>query len=154
MATGTNGGTALELDLLHIEMKRLTARASRETSQRGLVAWYLDLAPFWLATKPRLRRRLLLRTHQWIAERVMSADREPRVVALELEPDGVLARVLIELVPSEEREGWTDWIRLVVSDLKRALRRPTAERNLAWAHWLFLIPYSIPLSAAVRWPRA
>jgi hypothetical protein len=153
MAAGANGDTALELDLLHVEMRRLMARVSRETSRRDLVAWYLDLSSFWLGTRPPLRRRLLLRTHQWIAERVMSEDRELTAVAQELEPDGALARALTELVPREERDGWSDWIRLVVADLRRALRRPTAERNLAWAHWLFLIPYSIPLSAAVSWPQ-
>ena len=94
MAAEANSDRTLELDLLHVEMKRLMARVSRETSRRDLVAWYLDLSSFWLGTRPPLRRRLLLRTHQWIAERVMSEDRELTAVAQELEPDGALARAL------------------------------------------------------------
>jgi hypothetical protein len=154
MPAQANGQRPPEREVLYAEMARLIAPVARKASQRELVTWYLSLASCWLGATPRLRRRLLLRTHQWIAERVMSPDQELRAAAEELEPGGALTRALTELVPSDERDGWRNWIRLVVTDLRRALRRPLAERNEAWAHWLFLIPYSVPLSAAVNEPRS
>jgi hypothetical protein len=33
----------------------------------------------------------------------------------------------------------------VVSDLERAMRRPTDDWNQAWARWLLLIAYSVPI---------
>jgi hypothetical protein len=128
------------------EIRQMMASVAQRHLDTDLAHWYVELAPCWLAAKPRLRRRLLLRTHQWIAERVLGSDADASAAADDLAPEGALVRALSVLVPDEEREQWRHWIRLVVGDLRRALLRPRAERNAAWAHWLFLIPYGIPLS--------
>lgn len=123
------------------------AAAVRGQSQGTLIEWYLRLAPCWLGAKPPVRRRLLLRTHQWIAERLLGPDSDLRAAAEDLEPGGALTRTLAALVPPDQLDGWREWIQLVVADLRRALLRPLARRNEAWVQWLFLIPYSVRVSA-------
>jgi hypothetical protein len=107
--------------------------------------WYARMAPCWLAIEPPLRRRLVLQTHAWIAERVLNdTGPEPAPAAAGLEHDGVLTRLLQHHVDREDRPTWEPWIELVRVDLQRALTRPPARRTAAWARWLFFIPYSVP----------
>jgi hypothetical protein len=125
-----------------------TARALDETGLEALKAWYEMMAPCWLAIQPARRRRLVLQTHVWIAERVLasaSAASGSEAVVKELAPDGALVRVLARLVPGAEASAWRLWIDVVRGDLERALRHPRARHSQAWARWLFLIPYSVPV---------
>jgi len=117
-----------------------------ETGLASLKAWYETMAPCWLAIQPVRRRRLVLQTHVWIAERVLT---DPplaiRSVLDDLASDGRLARALVRLVPGAEAAAWRLWIDVVRTDLERALHHPRARRSQAWARWLFLIPYSVPV---------
>jgi hypothetical protein len=133
------------------ELERRVMAALRGTGRVGLVDWYVSLASSWLEVEPAVRRLLMLRTHQWIAERVLTPKRQNRPpVADDLKPGGPLVRSLVALVPPGQLDDWRGWIRLVVVELKGALRWPTAKRNEAWAHWLFLIPYSEQASRALE----
>lgn len=112
-----------------------------------LIEWYRDMASAWLAVEPPLRRRLILRTHRWIVGRVLGPLARGSTPSVEeLRPDGTLAWMLTRVIPPAEVAAWQPWIRLVLVDLQRALRWPAARRNEAWARWLFLIPYSIPVN--------
>ena len=120
-------------------------RALDETGLAALKAWYEMMAPCWLAIQPARRRRLVLQTHVWIAERVLADSNAGADTALaELAADGPLARALARLVPGAETATWRLWSELVRADLERALRVPR-RRSQAWARWLFLIPYSVPV---------
>jgi hypothetical protein len=131
------------------EFERRVMAALRRTARVGLVEWYASLTPSWLEVEPAVHRLLMLRIHQWIAERVlMPRGQDVRSAAEDLKPGGALVRSLFTLIPPGEPDHWRGWIRLVVVDLKRALRWPAAKRNEAWAHWLFLIPYSEQASRA------
>ena len=124
------------------ELERRVMAALHRTGRVGLVDWYASLTPSWLEVGPAVHRLLMLRIHQWIAERVLMPRRQDMPLAADdLKPDGTLVRSLCALIPPGEQDQWRGWIRLVVVDLKRALRWPAAKRNEAWAHWLFLIPY-------------
>jgi hypothetical protein len=126
-----------------------------EAGLDALKAWYEAMAPCWLAIQPARRRRLVLQSHVWIADRALADPVEgPRQAAAELGRDGSLARALERLVPRSEVAAWRAWIELVRVDLARALARPPGLRTQAWARWLFLIPYSVPLPRRVlRTPR-
>ena len=111
----------------------------------GLGRWYRQMTPSWMSVEPPARRRLVLRTHRWIAERVLeplSQDEEP--ARDDLEADGLLTDWLSDAVPSEEQEAWQPWVHLVRARLRRALAWPGAQRNDVWVRWLFLIPHSVP----------
>ena len=117
-----------------------------ETGLAALKAWYETMAPCWLAIQPVRRRRLVLQTHVWIAERVLADPSSSIRPALEdLVPGGPLARALGRLVPGSESAAWRLWIDVVRADLERAMHHPRARRSQAWARWLFLIPYSVPV---------
>jgi hypothetical protein len=123
-------------------LEREVMAALHDTRRVGLVHWYASLASSWLEVEPPTRRLLMLRTHQWIAERVLTPRRQDGPSAPgDLKPGGALVQSLFALIPPRELDDWRGWIRLVVVELKRALRWPPAKRNEAWAHWLFLIPY-------------
>lgn len=113
----------------------------------GVGRWYRDMTPCWMTAEPSRRRRLLLRTHRWIADYVL----EP--IARGGEPDPAdledLAKALAGTVPARELDQWRPWIRLALADLRQALAWPSAQRSEAWARWLFLIPYGIPLRGDV-----
>lgn len=110
-----------------------TPRALDETGLETLKAWYEMMAPCWLAIQPARRRRLVLQTHVWIAERVLADSGESPATALaELGSDGPLARALARLVPGAETATWRLWSDLVRADLERALRLPR-RRSQAWA---------------------
>lgn len=120
-------------------------RALDETGLESLKAWYEMMAPCWLAIQPARRRRLVLQTHVWTAERVLAAPASSAGAALEdLGDDGPLARALARLVPGAEAATWRLWSELVRADLERALCQPR-RHGQAWARWLFLIPYSVPV---------
>jgi len=123
-----------------------TLRTLDETGLASVKAWYEMMAPCWLAIQPARRRRLVLQTHVWIAERVLADPAcGPGAALDELGSDGALARALARLVPGAETTTWRLWSDLVRADLQRALRHPGARRGQAWARWLFLIPYSVPV---------
>src|SRR4051812_46861788 len=91
-----------------------TLRALDETGLDSLKAWYEMMAPCWLAIQPARRRRLVLQTHVWIAERVLGDPAGGSAAALEeLGTDGALARALARLVPGAEAATWRLWIDLV-----------------------------------------
>src|SRR5262245_6560886 len=110
---------------------------------RTLLAWYLGLIPHWMGADPSVRCALLLRTHEWIVDRVLDPDVSLAAAAADLRPDGALSRTLSALVPPEEMKHWKHFIHLVVANLRHALLLPVTRRNEAWVRWLFLIPYSI-----------
>ncbi len=113
----------------------------------SLLTWYLGLIPHWMGARPRLKARLLLRTHQWIVDRVLAPDVDLATAAADLRPDGALTRILTESLPAEDAERWRRFIRILVAELRQALLVPVTRRNEAWVRWLFLIPYG---AAAVR----
>ncbi len=47
-------------------------RAAAGDLSPTLLNWYRDMTPCWLAVEPQVRRRLILRTHEWIVEGVLS----------------------------------------------------------------------------------
>ena len=120
----------------------------------GLGRWYRQMTPSWMSVEPPARRRLILRTHRWIAERVLeplSQDEPP--ARDDLEADGLLADWLGDAVASDERESWRPWVNLVRARLRRALAWPGAQRNDVWVRWLFLIPYGVPARVEQGSPR-
>jgi len=112
-----------------------------------LLEWYRDMAPCWLAVESPVRRRLILRTHHWIVERVLLpiARGEPPAAA-DLGPTGRLVCRLVRVVPPGELDLWKTWIRLTIGDLQSALVWPADRRTEAWVRWLFHIPYSVPVT--------
>ena len=124
------------------------ARPPRTEESRlpvAVTSWYSDMASCWLTMEPLVRRRLTLRAHQWLAKSVFT-DHGIRVDVFEdLGPGGRLAAALAEIIPVAEAERWRPWVRLVLHDLRRALRWPPAHRTAAWCRWLFLIPYGAPV---------
>ncbi len=120
-------------------------------SSAGLAEWYLALASCWLDAEPPLRRRLILETHDWIADRVFEPGAAAwRRALTELNPGGVLERRLVALIPPDELPTWRPWPGRVALELRRALGRPHAERDEAWAHSLFLIPYGLRVTRTSR----
>jgi hypothetical protein len=122
-------------------------RAAAGAISPTLLDWYRDMAPCWLGAEPQIRRRLILKTHQWIVERVLlPMARGQRPMTADLEPTGRLVWRLVRIVPPGELNAWKGWIRLTINDLQRALAWPEGRRTQAWARWLFDIPYSIPVT--------
>lgn len=112
----------------------------------ALGQWYRDMTPCWMTAEPFRRRRLILRTHRWIAERVLEPlahGEEPFVV--DLEAQGALAQSLVRTIPPLELETWQPWVCLALGDLRQALASTPSPRSEEWMRWLFLIPYSIPI---------
>jgi len=118
----------------------------------GLAEWYLALGSCWLDAEPPLRRRLILEAHAWIAERVFGPVPAWRRALAELGPGGALEQRLLALIPPGEMDTWSGWPARVAIELRRALGRPLAQRNEAWAHSLFLIPYGLRLTRTTRKP--
>jgi hypothetical protein len=111
----------------------------------SLVVWYRDMMPSWLGSEPPVRRLLVLRTHRWIMERAFARTVSVDHVLRDLAPVGTLSLALARLMPRGEFARWAPWIRLVRRDLVRALGWSAERRGEAWARWLFLIPYAIPV---------
>jgi hypothetical protein len=112
----------------------------------GLQAWYDAMAPSWLGMEPLLRRALVLKAHRWIAEHILIPAADGRTTPFEIrETITRLGFALIEMIPPDDRAVWSVWVGLVVGDLERAMRRPSADWNQAWARWLLLIAYSVPI---------
>ena len=96
------------------------------TELHALQAWYDAMAPSWLGIEPLLRRALVLKTHRWIAEHILIPAADGRTSPFEIrETIKHLGSTLIEMVPPDDRSVWNVWVGLVVSDLERALRRPS-----------------------------
>jgi len=125
----------------------LAAPAGSGLPSSSLVAWYLGLIPHWMGAEPGLRRTLLLRTHQWIIDRVLDPDVGILGAAADLRHDGALTRTLRALVPADDARDWAHFIAVLVANLRHALLLPVARRNEAWVRWLFLIPYSVQWEA-------
>src|SRR2546421_29389 len=112
----------------------------------GLQSWYDAMAPSWLSIEPLLRRALVLKTHRWVAEHILIPAADGRTPALEIRATvATLGEALVEMIPPDDRGVWSVWVGLVVGDLERAMRRPSADWNQAWARWLLLIAYSVPI---------
>lgn len=124
-----------------IRLRSRCATAPSDELPSSLLTWYLGLIPHWMGARPRLKARLLLRTHQWIVDRILAPDVDLVSAAADLGPDGALTRILTELLPKEDAEPWRRFIRRLVAELRRALLVPVTRRNEAWVRWLFLIPY-------------
>jgi hypothetical protein len=122
----------------------------------GLQSWYDAMAPTWLGVEPLLRRALILKTHRWIAEHILIPAADGRTAPFEIrETINRLGFALLEMIPPDDRAVWSVWVGLVVGDLERAMRRPSADWNQAWARWLLLIAYSVPVPRehpAPMWP--
>jgi len=126
-----------------LDLERRVIAALEVTGRVSLVAWYASLESRWLDVEPAVRRLLMLRIHQWIAERVLtSGDQDLSPAVEDLTPGGMLDLSLSPLIPPGEVDDWRGWVQLVVAQLKDVLQWPAARRNEAWAHWLFLIPCS------------
>ena len=124
----------------------MACAAGSSSTTRDLGQWYRDMTPCWMTAEPFRRRRLILRTHRWIAERVLAPlahGEEPFVI--DLEAQGVLAQSLVRTIPPPELEAWQPWVRLMLADLRQALASTPSPRSDEWVRWLFLIPYSIPI---------
>jgi hypothetical protein len=114
------------------------------------------MAPTWLSIEPLLRRALVLKTHRWIAEHILIPAADGLTSAAQIrEATAGLGEALIEMIPPDDRGVWSVWVGLVVGDLQRALHRPSGDWNQAWARWLLLIAYSVPVPRerpAPVWP--
>ena len=121
----------------------LAVAAASGKPPSSLVTWYLGLIPHWMGAQPRLKVRLLLRTHQWIVDRILAPEVKLAVAAADLGPDGELTRILAGLVPAADAPRWQQYIKVLVANLRYALLLPVSRRNEAWVRWLFLIPYSV-----------
>jgi hypothetical protein len=120
-------------------------------AREAILQWYSAMGPCWAGMDPPVRRRLVLRVHRWLAERVLErVDTGEHEALADLGPDGPLAAALASAVPAAEIGAWVPWIRIVVADLGRALGWPAARRDDTWARWLFLIPYSVPVPGLAR----
>ncbi len=123
----------------------------------GLSDWYRQMAPCWVRIEPTLRRRLVLRIHRLIVERVLiplargdGANVDALVAGPSLGPEGSLERALERNIPPADVDAWRPWIQAVLAALHRALAEPDARRTASWARWLFFVPLSIPVSRASR----
>src|SRR5262249_44622684 len=112
----------------------LAAPSGRPSS---LVTWYLGLIPHWMGAKPPLRCRLLLRTHQWIVDRVLAPEVGLAAALGDLRPGGALTEILSAMVPASEGDRWAHFIQVVVANLRHALLLPVARRNEAWIRGIF-----------------
>jgi hypothetical protein len=125
------------------------------TELHGLQSWYDAMAPSWFGIEPLLRRAMVLKAHRWIAEHILIPAADGRAEPFEIH-DAIsrLGFALIEMIPPDDRAVWSVWVGLVVGDLERAMHRPSAAWNQAWARWLLLIAYSVPVprERPTGWP--
>ncbi len=122
-----------------------------EDWRHALARWYRSMAPCWRSVSPWVRRELMLTAHIWLATRVIRAAVSP-VAWADLTENGELGLTMGLCIPAPEREDWEPWLRLVLGDLRQALRRPLVARDEGWGRWLFLIPYSVPTPKPRRPP--
>jgi hypothetical protein len=108
--------------------------------QTNVARWYGEMAPYWTTLQPLLRRRLVLRVHEWIAESAFVNGVLRLDVTNDLGPGGLLTLALADLVPPGERQAWQPWIRATLRDLRLALGSPPALQTEAWWQRLFLGP--------------
>jgi hypothetical protein len=152
-------GVTLDGSSLPVPVREDATRAGDdeldEAGLDALKAWYEAMAPCWLAIQPARRRRLVLQTHVWLADRALADPvAGPREALDELGREGSLARALARLAPASEAAAWRHWSDVVRAELARALAMPPAPRTLRWARGLFLIPYGAPVPpGALRRPR-
>lgn len=111
--------------------------------QANVARWYGEMAPYWTTLQPLVRRRLVLRVHEWIAETAFVNGILRLDVTNDLGPGGLLALALADMVPAAERRAWQPWIRATLRDLRRALGWPPAPQTEEWWQRLFLGPASL-----------
>jgi hypothetical protein len=111
----------------------MACTADWSSSTGDLGRWYRDMTPCWMTAEPFRRRRLILRTHRRIAERV-------------LEP---LAHGEEPFRRPRSKRG-SPGFAVALADLRQALASTPPPRNEVWMRWLFLIPYSIPVRRRAR----
>ena len=116
----------------------------------SLLTWYLGLIPYWMEPKEGPKRRLQLRAHQWIVDRVLAPQVTFAAAVADLHPDGELAQTLTALVPAGEALRWRHFIGVLVANLRHAMQLPVTRRNEAWVRWLFLIPYTADACSTPR----
>ena len=80
----------------------LAAAATSGKTPSSLVTWYLGLTHHWMGDNPRVKTRILLRTHEWIIDRVLAPEVGLAAAAADLRPDGALTRSLAALVPPDD----------------------------------------------------
>src|SRR2546422_9065060 len=85
----------------------------------GVARWYRDMTACWMSAEPLRRRRLVLRVHRWIADRVlvpMARGEEPAVA--DLDADGVRALTPISMGPPLPAGPLHPWSVLSPADLQ------------------------------------
>ena len=129
------------------ELAAYLARGGQNVELRALSTWYSEMIDCWIDAEPAVRRQLILRTHQWIIDRVLASAEAHAPILAELGDAGPLARSLEELVPPHEAGRWTPWIASLLSELRRALGWPSSRRGEPWMRHLFVVPSLIPVPA-------
>src|SRR5438552_9990773 len=112
----------------------------------GVARWYRDMTVCWMSAEPLRRRRLVLRVHRWIADRVlipMARGEEPAVA--DLDADGVLALTLISMVPPRRLGARHPWIVLTLADRRLAPVPPPAVRHQGLARRSVRHPCRMPV---------
>ena len=115
--------------------------------QENVASWYGRMAPYWTTLEPPLRKRLVLRVHQWIAESAFVDGVLRPDVLDDLGPGGQLAIALTEVLPEAERLRWRPWVRATLRELRRCLGSPPTLQTEAWWRRLFLGPSYMPSPA-------
>lgn len=108
--------------------------------QVNVARWYGQMTPYWTTLQPLVRRRLVMRVHQWIAESAFVNGVLRPDVTDDLGPGGRLARALADVIPADQRRRWQPWVRATLRDLRRALTEPASRHTEAWWRRLFLKP--------------
>ncbi len=121
--------------------------AAANRVQANVARWYGNMTPYWTALAPSLRKRLVLRVHQWIAEAAFIEGILRDDVTDDLGPGGALTLALMDVIPLAERERWRPWVRGTLRDLRRTLGSPPALQTEAWWRQLFLGPSNTPAPA-------
>ncbi len=135
-----------------------SAKSTRPAADPGgkipasLLTWYLGLIPYWMEPKEGAKRRLQLRAHQWVVDRVLAPQVSFAAAVADLRPDGELTQILTALVPAGEAARWRHFIGVLVANLRHAMQLPVTRRNEAWVRWLFLIPFTADACSIPRRP--
>jgi len=121
--------------------------ATANRVQANVARWYGHMTPYWTTLAPSLRKRLVLRVHQWIAETAFIEGVLRDDVMDDLGPGGMLTRALTDVIPLSDRERWRPWVRGTLRDLRRTLGSPAAMQTEAWWQQLFLGACNTPAPA-------
>jgi hypothetical protein len=128
-------------DARFLALRAAERRRGHRARRKSIEQWYTDLAPLWLGLGPAVRRQLVLQTHLWITERMMTSAGASDSDEAEYQ---ALTHRLQRLVPPDDRDLWAGWIDTVVATLLRAFDRPPALRDARWTRALFLAACRVP----------